>query len=286
MLRSTSVVAAARKILPPLNDQLRKGQSGRILVVGGSEEYTGAPYYAGIAALRTGADICHIVCHPSASLAIKSYSPELIVHPLLDASLPFEVMQGRLLEVLKRVHVVVVGPGLSRNSFMQTAAKVDADGLFLIQQDPSVISGYSKAILTPNHLEFSRLCEKMNILTDVENSIETMRLSETLGVTVIVKGSDDIISNGASCSVAAFFVWAMFQKTNFNTIDVELIEAGNSCQIGLVELVCAASCILVKRTARRAFDEKGRAMSVTGMVDCLGQVFSETFDEPESKKRN
>ncbi|KAJ3287914.1 hypothetical protein HDU79_005344 [Rhizoclosmatium sp. JEL0117] len=219
MLRSTSVVAAARKILPPLNDQLRKGQSGRILVVGGSEEYTGAPYYAGIAALRTGADICHIVCHPSASLAIKSYSPELIVHPLLDASLPFEVMQGRLLEVLKRVHVVVVGPGLSRNSFMQTAAKgiieltreldlplvVDADGLFLIQQDPSVISGYSKAILTPNHLEFSRLCEKMNILTDVENSIETMRLSETLGVTVIVKGSDDIISNGASCKGTKLF---------------------------------------------------------------------------------
>ncbi|ORY53063.1 Ribokinase-like protein [Rhizoclosmatium globosum] len=260
MLRSTSVVAAARKILPPLNDQLRKGQSGRILVVGGSEEYTGAPYYAGIAALRTGADICHIICHPSASLAIKSYSPELIVHPLLDASLPFEVMQGRLLEVLKRVHV---------------------DGLFLIQQDPSVISGYSKAILTPNHLEYSRLCEKMAGYT-----ICLMSSNRKLGVTVIVKGSDDIISNGASCSVAAFFVWAMFQKTNFNTIDVELIEAGNSCQIGLVELVCAASCLLVKRTARRAFDEKGRAMSVTGMVDCLGQVFSETFDEPESKKRN
>lgn len=33
------------------------------------------------------------------------------------------------------------------------------DGLWLIAQQPALIHGYQKAILTPNHVEFSRLWE-------------------------------------------------------------------------------------------------------------------------------
>jgi len=36
---------------------------------------------------------------------------------------------------------------------------VDADGLFLIQSDPSVVKGYRRAVLTPNVVEFGRLVE-------------------------------------------------------------------------------------------------------------------------------
>ena len=39
-------------IIPNLDDNdLRKGNNGRICIIGGSEEYTGAPYYASMAAL-------------------------------------------------------------------------------------------------------------------------------------------------------------------------------------------------------------------------------------------
>lgn len=38
--------------IPPLNLSSHKGQAGRIGVIGGSLEYTGAPYFAGISALR------------------------------------------------------------------------------------------------------------------------------------------------------------------------------------------------------------------------------------------
>lgn len=51
--------------------------------MGGSKEYTGAPFYVGAAALRSGADIVHVFCPEDASIPIKSYSPELIVHPIL-----------------------------------------------------------------------------------------------------------------------------------------------------------------------------------------------------------
>ena len=41
--------------------------------------FTGAPYFAAMASLRTGSDLAFIYCHESAAIPIKSYSPELIV---------------------------------------------------------------------------------------------------------------------------------------------------------------------------------------------------------------
>ena len=54
--------------------------------MGGSFEFTGAPYYSAIAALKIGADMAHIFCSKTASHSIKAYSPEVIVHPLFTLS--------------------------------------------------------------------------------------------------------------------------------------------------------------------------------------------------------
>lgn len=48
---------ALRALAPKLTPQLHKGQAGRVGVLGGSKDYTGAPYYAGAAALECGADL-------------------------------------------------------------------------------------------------------------------------------------------------------------------------------------------------------------------------------------
>ncbi|KAF3825658.1 hypothetical protein GH733_006485 [Mirounga leonina] len=71
-----------RNIIPPQTSKKHKGQDGRIGVVGGCQEYTGAPYFAAISALK-GADLSHVFCTREAAPVIKSYSPELIVHPVL-----------------------------------------------------------------------------------------------------------------------------------------------------------------------------------------------------------
>lgn len=87
--------------------------AGRIGVIGGCFEYTGAPYYAAITALRMvrlflsfhsftlpisfppkrtgqGADLSHIFCEETAATPIKSYSPDLIVHPFINLNPPTE----------------------------------------------------------------------------------------------------------------------------------------------------------------------------------------------------
>lgn len=35
-------------VVPPLLSNNYKGQMGKIMILGGSQDYTGAPYYAGI----------------------------------------------------------------------------------------------------------------------------------------------------------------------------------------------------------------------------------------------
>jgi ATP-dependent NAD(P)H-hydrate dehydratase len=78
------LISAFKKLVPNLNkDNLRKGQCGKIGVLGGSKEYTGAPYFAAISSLKVGADLAYVFTTAEASLPIKSYSPELIVLPLL-----------------------------------------------------------------------------------------------------------------------------------------------------------------------------------------------------------
>uniref|UniRef100_A0A9L0IX91 ATP-dependent (S)-NAD(P)H-hydrate dehydratase n=1 Tax=Equus asinus TaxID=9793 RepID=A0A9L0IX91_EQUAS len=158
-----------RNIIPPLTTKKHKGQDGRIGIVGGCQEYTGAPYFAAISALKVGADLSHVFCTQEAAPVIKSYSPELIVHPVLDS--PDAVQDVE--KWLPRLHALVVGPGLGRDDGLLRNVKgileaskardvpvvIDADGLWLIAEQPALIQGYQKAVLTPNHAEFRRLSE-------------------------------------------------------------------------------------------------------------------------------
>jgi NAD(P)H-hydrate repair Nnr-like enzyme with NAD(P)H-hydrate dehydratase domain len=94
-----------RVIVPKLTNDMHKGQCGRICIFGGCILYTGAPYFAAISALKAGADLVHVFCEREAGQVIKSYSPELIVHPVLDTEYVLEEIDSWL----PRFHCVVLG---------------------------------------------------------------------------------------------------------------------------------------------------------------------------------
>jgi NAD(P)H-hydrate repair Nnr-like enzyme with NAD(P)H-hydrate dehydratase domain len=73
-----------RPVVPPLLTTDHKGSMGRIGVLGGSSDYTGAPFYAADAALKFGCDLSFVYCSKDASVPIKSYSPELMVTAFYD----------------------------------------------------------------------------------------------------------------------------------------------------------------------------------------------------------
>jgi ATP-dependent NAD(P)H-hydrate dehydratase len=72
---------------------------------------------------------------------------------------------------------------------------LDADALWMVIQQVSVIEGYRRAVLTPNIMEFKRLCEGLSIDTDAPADKKAGLVSKALGgVTVAQKGAKDIIA--------------------------------------------------------------------------------------------
>ncbi|KAI8381163.1 H-hydrate dehydratase [Radiomyces spectabilis] len=301
-----------RKLIPPLSGELHKGQAGRVGVVGGSEDYTGAPFFSGLASMKMGADLCHIFCEPGAGTVIKSYAPDLIVHPYMRTKdkLEKEKMDAgsiveRISGVLSRLHVLVVGPGLSRDEAMQDTAKalimkareqnmavvIDADGLFLVQNHPETVKDYTKAVLTPNVVEFKRLCERMKVDDSKEKDTVAQQLSQALGgVTIVQKGAVDIISNGKqvlkcetegglrrvggqgdilSGTIATFLAWGKAYEDG-------VWKHGNEVDKDDVALYATwGACSIVRDTSRRAFQKHRRAMLTHDMLTELGASYEQ-----------
>ncbi|XP_004409653.1 PREDICTED: ATP-dependent (S)-NAD(P)H-hydrate dehydratase [Odobenus rosmarus divergens] len=288
-----------RNIIPPQTSKKHKGQDGRIGVVGGCQEYTGAPYFAAISALKVGADLSHVFCTREAAPVIKSYSPELIVHPVLDS--PGAVHDVE--EWLPRLHALVVGPGLGRDGTLLKNVKgileaakardipvvIDADGLWLIAQHPALIQGYRKAVLTPNHVEFNRLSEA--VLREPGNGSDreaVRRLSQALGnVTVVRKGERDVLSDGEqvlecaqegssrrcggqgdllSGALGVLVHWALLAGP----------EKTNGCSPLL--LAAVGACSLTRQCSHQAFQKHGRSTTTTDMIAEVGPAFRRLFE--------
>ncbi|TNV76853.1 hypothetical protein FGO68_gene11211 [Halteria grandinella] len=168
----TAMYKLMKSLLPTLDRHLTKGMNGKVGIVGGSKDYTGAPYYAAVASLKSGSDITHIFCSEEAAIPIKCYSPEFIVHPCL-----YDMEQLDMW--LNAVTSVVVGPGLGRDKETQQAVERvlqrvidnekmhfvgDADMLWFLsnaeQKERNVQMLWKigkRAVITPNVVEFGRL---------------------------------------------------------------------------------------------------------------------------------
>ncbi|KAF9109480.1 hypothetical protein BGX27_007578 [Mortierella sp. AM989] len=323
--RAASIPSYAqyRSLIPPLSSNLHKGQGGRIGILGGSADYTGAPYFSGMGALRLGADLCHIICDQDAATAIKSYSPDLIVHPYIRIRATIDSENEKktnqiwaqtfddISALLKRIHVLVVGPGLSRDEGMLQTARhaikkareldipivIDADGLFLIQNEPDLVQGYTKAVLTPNLVEFGRLCSVKNIDAEDHESNEpaVQKLSNSFGgVIVIQKGSIDAISDGKTLYavanegglkrsggqgdiltglLATSLAWgAAYEKGVWSHS-----HPVSSQEVPLI--ACFGACVINRECSRVAYEKHLRSVQSSDVIQEIGKVFTTFYDK-------
>jgi hydroxyethylthiazole kinase-like uncharacterized protein yjeF len=119
-----------------------KGDFGRLLVIGGSKVFSGAPALVSLAALRTGVDIVYLAAPAKTAFAVSSMSPDLITLKLKGDNLTAGNIKA-LTPYLEMVDAVVLGPGLGVYTETQEFVKVcveavenadkplllDADGL-------------------------------------------------------------------------------------------------------------------------------------------------------------
>jgi len=87
-----------------------KGENGRVLVIGGSADFTGAPALAGLAALRTGADISVVAAPEQTAWVINSYSPDIITKKFEGDFFTFDNVID-VIEFSEKFDVIVIGSG-------------------------------------------------------------------------------------------------------------------------------------------------------------------------------
>ncbi|RBQ22852.1 ADP-dependent (S)-NAD(P)H-hydrate dehydratase [Candidatus Methanobinarius endosymbioticus] len=201
-----------------------KGNNGKILIVGGSKDYHGAPAIAGISAISSGADLVYIASPKSVSLALKQKSLDLIVKTLNEGNEDYFSLDNldEILNIIDtaKIDAVLLGPGVGQNDgtgkLFNTLAKkidlplvVDADALKLI--DPILIKNKENLILTPHLNEFKSFFKKfineneyLNLINDsdennhdkLNNKIaEFQKITNNINGTVILKGKYDLVFN-------------------------------------------------------------------------------------------
>ena len=191
----------------PRKTTAHKGDFGRILIIGGSDVFSGAPSLAGLAALRTGADLVSVVAPDPVVPAIRSYSPNLMVRSLGERILT-EASVKYILEIARKMSVIAIGPGLGLadetvtavNQIVESLVKlkkpmvIDADGLKALagsdlRLDPTT------CVLTPHWGELTILLKsKIEHTDNTDKRIESAsQAAKKYNSVVLLKSAIDII---------------------------------------------------------------------------------------------
>jgi len=196
----------------------RKYDFGLLLVIGGSDFYSGSPALSALAAFRAGADMVRILAPKRAADIIASFSPNLAAYPLEgkwldepDLADLFSVTESAKI-VARENAAVVIGGGLGRSKETQTAivkylsdislpVVVDADAIRAVAHKPEVFAN-KNFLFTPHGQEFFLLTGREVIgKSDQEKIKAVQEESAKLGTTILLKGGIDIISDGKEVAI-------------------------------------------------------------------------------------
>jgi ADP-dependent NAD(P)H-hydrate dehydratase len=199
---SASIV---KKFIPARKSSSRKGENGIVLVVGGSYLYHGAPILSSIAALRCGTDLVYTSVPKINVSATRAISPNLIVIPLVDQKLTRGAVRKLLGVIPRNLDSATIGMGLAvqeKNSLLLLVkslldrdVRLSLDASALISEVLPLLAD-KNVVVTPHAGEFKRLFG----VAPPNSKKERIKLVESKakehGVTVLLKGETDVISDG------------------------------------------------------------------------------------------
>ena len=175
------------------NPNSHKGDHGRIMIIGGSEMFYGAPILASLGAEAAGADLVFPYLPPQHIDAAKGYSLNFILSAFKKPHLtPADVKS--ILRMSEKMQVVVIGPGLGTHNETKVAVKtilnelkvptvIDASALTYSNNLPKV------CIMTPHRGEFKELTGKEATADNIQKA------ANDLGIVLLCKGPQDIVAH-------------------------------------------------------------------------------------------
>jgi len=208
---------AAPPRLGPLPDGFRlpdrprdghKGTFGTVVVLAGSQGFTGAAYLAGEGAARAGAGLVRLLVGQSIYPILAVKCTEVMVAPVPEVA-PGVVGHVSLEAVLRgfaSADAGVIGPGLGRDPStrrlladaiprLQAPLVLDADGLNLLAESRTRLARFSEElILTPHPAEFARLAGLEVPAVQADRPGVARRFAKSWRKVVVLKGAQTVIA--------------------------------------------------------------------------------------------
>lgn len=194
----------AERIKPRRRDT-HKGDYGKLLIVGGSAGYTGAPCLVAEGALRSGVGIAFLAA-PKCVYPIVATAAcrEAVCLPMKSTDTGYsKTALETLLERTKSCDALVVGPGLGRSEESDFVALelirraecpliLDADGINAASENIDILRERSAAtVVTPHEVEFRRLGGCL----DGGRAAGASALAKRLGAVVVLKGNATVVAD-------------------------------------------------------------------------------------------
>lgn len=194
-MREQQRVTAEQVRLPRRKRDSHKGDYGKVLIVAGSQGYTGAPVFAARGALRSGAGLVYL------GVPGEVYP---IVAGRCSSAMPFPLAQDleQVVERARGCDVVLAGPGLGRSPWarqlifrlveeVEGPLVLDADGLNALEGETQRLRGRrGLTVLTPHDGEFARLTGCGLPLT--HRGEQAAELARDTGSIVVLKGHETL----------------------------------------------------------------------------------------------
>lgn len=185
-----------------------KGSFGKVLLVAGAENMSGAAYLSGLAAYRMGAGLVKIFTVEANRPILQEQLPEAIIETYRpeDAWERPEAFKGQIGGACDWASVIILGPGLGQAAYTRPLVQeilehvyvpivIDADALNVIAANPELTQYYTENIIVTPHLgEMSRLTGK-TISQIQEHLIDTaVDYSSRYGITCVLKDAVTVVT--------------------------------------------------------------------------------------------
>lgn len=188
-----------KSLVPKRNKTGNKGSYGKVLVMAGSSEYTGAAYITTEATIRTGSGLVTLLIHKDSEEVLKAKSIESMVFGYLSVE---DVVN------LEKYDVIALGPGIGKSKLSADVLEfiiknskcnlvLDADALNIISERKDLIDFIKgRSIITPHPGEMSRLLGKSISYIESNRIDVTREFAKENEVVVLLKGHNTVISDG------------------------------------------------------------------------------------------
>ena len=191
----TITAKLCRELLPVRRSDGHKGTFGKVAVVGGAIGYTGAPIYAGEAAVRTGSGLVFVGVPAEVYPIVASRCSAAMAYPLPDAYSAVE-------EKLAKCGAVLLGPGLGDGQAarelvlrllggLECPVVLDADGINAAARHiDGLRARRAPTVVTPHAVEFQRLGGDLSLGREAA----AQQFAVRSGCVTVLKGPGTIVA--------------------------------------------------------------------------------------------